>query len=242
MLDKNEEKTYNTYYIAFLDMLGFKRLVNNESNLNYILKIFEKITHDYLVNSKVTDEHGKSILSSERTHIITTKIISDSICLYIDAENEQELMYLIFACSLIQWELANLETPIFLRGSIVKGKLFSDGNIIFGPGLTKAYLLEEQNARVPRIIMTNDILLPLRTVETQYGETSIDHLLFKDYDAFYVVDYFSRINFYRPELNLKARLLRYAESVLDSETDLSVREKYLYIINNINEAFSRITY
>lgn len=241
MPENDNKQKYETYYIAFLDMLGFKRLVNDEAKFDYIMQIFEKVNHSFKIESALGDESGNQI-PSDKEYIINTKIISDSICLYINADEEHNLLLLLFACSIIQWELANFETPILLRGGVVKGKLYSDGNIIFGPGITKAYLLEEQNAKFPRIIMTNDILMPFRTPESQFGKTTIDRFLFRDFDGFYVVDYFSRINFFRPELNLKDRLLRYSESILDTETETSVREKYLYIIDNINAAMMRNVY
>lgn len=145
----------------------------------------------------------------------------------------------MFTCSCIQWELANLETPIFVRGGIVKGKLYSDGNIIFGTGLTKAYLMEEANAKVPRIILTNDILLPLRTPESRNGKNTVERLAFRDTDGFWVIDYFTRINFYKPQLNLRDRLISYAEKIIDTEIDTSIREKYLYVLHNIYLAYNR---
>lgn len=174
MTENYENKDYGTYYIAFLDMLGFKRLVNDESKFGIIMQIFEKVKYSYKIESVINDEQGTQNSSNNETYSITTKIISDSICLYIKADDEKNLLFLLFACSIIQWELANFETPILLRGGVVKGKLYSDGNIIFGPGLTRAYLLEEQNAKFPRIIMTNDILMPFRTPESRFGKTTID--------------------------------------------------------------------
>lgn len=143
MATNSKDKKYATYYIAFLDMLGFKNLVNDEAKFDYIMRVFEKIDRNYKIESVLWDEHGNQV-TSDKEYFINTKIISDSICLYINADDEQNLLLLLFTCKVVQWELTNLETPILLRGGIVKGKLYSDGNIIFGPGLTKAYLLEEQ--------------------------------------------------------------------------------------------------
>ena len=238
-METTENKKYGTYYIAFLDMLGFKQLVSNECKFDFIIRVFK----NYKFELMITDAEGNIIHSNETTNAtITTKIISDSICLYINADSESNLHCLLYACNMIQWELANFDPPVLLRGGITEGKLYSDGNIIFGPGLTKAYLLEEQNAKVPRIITTNDILLPYRTQQSNYGETTIDRFLFRDSDGFYVIDYFAFINFFHQERHLKERLLNYAESILNSETDSSIREKYLYLIYNINAAMTRGQY
>lgn len=207
------------------------------------MSVFKKVNKNYEFELTTTDAEGNIIYLNEKPNAtITTKIISDSICLYINADSESNLYCLLYTCNMIQWELANFNPPILLRGGIAKGKLYSDGDIIFGPGLTKAYLLEEQNAKVPRIITTNDILLPYRTQQSNYGEKTIDRFLFRDSDDFYVIDYFAFINFFRQELHLKERLVKYAESILNLETDTSIREKYLYLLYNINIAKNRDHY
>ena len=111
--------------------------------------------------------------------------------------------------------------------------MYSDGDVIFGEGLTRAYLLEEENARYPRIIMTNDILQPLRTADSQNGKTTIEHIVFKDFDGFYTVDYFNRLINYKKNLNVMDRVLKHVNAILDSTTDPSLREKYNYFLGTL---------
>lgn len=230
MLDRKHD--YCCKFIAFLDMLGFKNLIK-EKECDYLLKVFEKIRYPFKVSSKETDTAGKEIEGSQKDYRINSKIISDSICLYIEATDNKKLMILIMACSIIQWELLNCDTPIFVRGGIVKGYIYSDGDVIFGEGLTRAYLLEEGNAKYPRIIMTGDILHPLRTHETRNGETTVERLVFKDFDGFYTVDYFSRLKYYRKQLGACDRVVRYVNNILGTTTDSSLREKYNYFIGKL---------
>lgn len=226
------EKEYKECYIAFLDMLGFKSLIKTQ-HFEDLINIFEKIRYPYNVNSKITDSLGKDVPNSEKFYRINTKIISDSICLYIEADDDIKLFLLIFACCNIQWELLNCDTPIFVRGGIVKGHIYSDGDIIFGEGLTRAYLLEEENAKYPRIIMTNDILRSMRTADSQNGKTTIDHIVFKDFDGFYTVDYFSRLIYFRKDLKVMDRVLKFVNEILDTTTDPSLREKYNYFLGTL---------
>ena len=79
-METTENKKYGTYYIAFLDMLGFKQLVSNECKFDFIIRVFEKVNKNYKFELMITDAEGNIIHSNETTNAtITTKIISDSI-------------------------------------------------------------------------------------------------------------------------------------------------------------------
>lgn len=219
-------------------MLGFKNLIKTQP-FEDLINIFEKIRYSYNVNSKTIDSSGKDVPNSEKAYRINAKIISDSICLYIEADEAIKLFLLTSTCCIIQWKLLNCNTPIFIRGGVVKGYMYSDGDVIFGEGLSRAYLLEEENAKYPRIIMTNDILLPLRTDNSQNGQTTLEHIVFKDFDGFYTVDYFSRLINYKKDLKVMDKVLQYVNSILDSTTDPSIREKYNYFLGTLMRKVNR---
>lgn len=83
---------------------------------------------------------------------IKMKIMSDSICLFIKKDFPNALPYLMSYCVAFQCDLL-LATGLLLRGGITSGDMYVQDDIIFGPALTEAYLLEEKNAKVPRIII-----------------------------------------------------------------------------------------
>ena len=122
------DKCYKNCYIAFIDMLGVKKLINNEE-FEYLLSVFEQVRYSYEVKPETVTANGETLHSTPIK--IKTKIISDSICMYLDANIPDNLILLIATCSIVQWKLLNLKTPIFVRGGIVKGKLFSDGGHYF---------------------------------------------------------------------------------------------------------------
>lgn len=129
-------------FVAFLDVLGFKELVN-KNNLNDLDSYFSKLTDVlYTLHSK-----------SEK---IDSIIISDSIIL-MAPPGLQGFKELIKAIQTIQSQL--LWRKIILRGAVSYGPLYfnEDKNIIVGKGYIRAYLLE-QEASFPRVIIDPAII------------------------------------------------------------------------------------
>lgn len=172
---------YTQYYVAFLDILGFKNLVNNsDHSCQEIMEIYDLMQYKYETFFKG---------DAEIQNNIKMKIMSDSICLYIKASFPNALHYLISYCVVFQFDLL-VAKGLLLRGGITLGDMYTQDDIIFGPALTEAYLLEEENARVPRIIVRK------KTIDE--GTNGMDEnvlkltqqSIFRDNDAFYTLNYF----------------------------------------------------
>jgi hypothetical protein len=56
-----------------------------------------------------------------------------------------------------------LNYSTLLRGAIVKGALYHDDGVVFGPALVRAYELESQVALYPRIVITREVVLEARS-------------------------------------------------------------------------------
>ena len=226
-------KEYKEHFVAFLDILGFKELLK-ESTCDEIYPIFD-VLH---TKSKATLKlNGTQI---EAYNYIHHMILSDSIVLYIDASIKDAFASLIDVCSRLQTSLANRDNPILLRGGIVKGKLFCESDIIYGEGLTRAYLLESKLAKYPRIIFTGDTLEEGKE-NTYYMFTEIDGIsrsYHKDKDGLYFVDYMLhhlRLDAKEP-ISYYSGLLKLCETYLNKEIDFSMREKYLWLKEEVNQA------
>lgn len=64
-------------------------MVGNECNFDFIMSVFKKVNKNYEFELTTTDAEGNIIYLNEKPNAtITTKIISDSICLYINADSE----------------------------------------------------------------------------------------------------------------------------------------------------------
>lgn len=214
---------YTQYYIAFLDILGFKNLVNSSRTCEKIVHIYDFAQYRYETFFKSMDDVAKNI---------KMKIMSDSICLYIRADFPNALLYLMIYCVTFQCDLLHSE-GLPLRGGITYGDMYVENDIIFGPALTEAYLLEEHNAKVPRIIIRK------QTIDEGTREMAKENLdlvwktVFRDDDAFYTLDYFLFLVFGRNNKALD-QVKAVISNQLDTTIDDSIRQKYLYIEKNIN--------
>ena len=218
---------YKEYYIAFIDVLGFKQMVQ-EKTCKEIVDIYHSI-NSMRILQKTAEKNGERItvplISSEEINI---KVMSDSVCIYIRADIPESLFELIFICIDFQSRMIELDPPILLRGAITKGELYSAGDILFGPGFVNAYLMEEYNANVPRIIINKDIIDEYNNL---FPENSLpNNILNRDYDAFYYVEYISAYGMTnREKIGKYTELYNYIEKILSSTTNDSIRNKYLYL-------------
>lgn len=221
-------KEYKDYYIAFIDILGFKKIIGKKQ-CEEICNIYESIKQFRTMRKEV--KQGKEtllvpVVPPKDVHI---KIMSDSVCIYIPADAEGSLFLLSFMCADFQCRMLKLDTPILLRGAITKGKLYFSGDILFGPGFVDAYLMEENNASVPRIIINKAIIDEYKSL----GNIFPDNMAFRDYDAFYSLEYISLIGSLKRENKEYEELYRYIRMILDSTTDESVRNKFLYLESKV---------
>jgi len=215
------EAQYTRYYVAFLDILGFKNLVNgSQATCQKILNIY-----------KAFGDMQKAYFGEEyeKTQDVKMKVMSDSICLYIEADIPNALDSLISFCIAFQYDLLTLPSCIFVRGGIALGDMYVENDIVFGPALTEAYLLEEQNAKVPRIIIQKKVLDYGKSQVSEGTQPSTDHLIFRDTDAFYTLDYFAFLCLKGNNETIIERVKTTVSHWLDTTIDESIRQKYLYV-------------
>ncbi|WP_137805993.1 hypothetical protein [Pseudomonas sp. G(2018)] len=126
--------TYEQCAVLFLDVLGFKRLIN-ERREDLIEDALTITSRQYQSNYKVS-------------------AFSDNMVVSIAFRHGHELAELIqFASSLT---LHLLHVGILSRGGIAVGELRHQGSIVYGPALVEAHRLESQVANYPRIVLAHD--------------------------------------------------------------------------------------
>ena len=227
------ERKYKECYIAFLDLLGFKALIENrEMSCEKIAKLFDEIRIEYLVT---IEEEKRYLMDFDA---LKQKIMSDTICLYVDSSITNSLAGLISTCDYLQVRLLRRKTPMLLRGAIIKEKIYAKGDITFGPGVSKAYLMEEKTAKYPRIILTKNLIDEWKTHDF-YGKDYVKTYTYRDFDAFYAVDYLYLYYGLHYGQTTWSKFTRFVRDALDKETNPSIREKYLYLEQNIHRAMSK---
>lgn len=224
---------YTFCYVAFLDVLGFKEKIKNRTCQD-ILNIYKNIKNP-LKAAYVGDENGKAQLI-EASKKVKTKVMSDSVCFYIEASEPDALLVLISCCSIFQAKLLKMEEPVLIRGGIVVGNMFAEGDTTFGPGLSNAYLLEEKCAKYPRIIMTKETFdLGKTNVSKPILAERLEGMVYGDSDEYIVVNCYQTLKDINEDKKEDcSQLVVHIETVLSTSTDESIRAKYLYIKRNLH--------
>lgn len=163
----DENKIMEERFVAFLDILGFKEIVNgiesNNSKDNLDLKRIKSILN--FMGEETTDPNyfsGLPIYVETEDGLIEKELgdpkltyVSD--CIIISAEPTLDgFKGLSRKIHKITADLAF--DGVFCRGAITKGKLFHHDKVIFGSSYIKAYKLEEEKAVFPRVIVDPDII------------------------------------------------------------------------------------
>jgi hypothetical protein len=141
-------RPYEDRYCAYLDILGFQRLIDRLSGgttpfeaLQALLEQIHNPPHSSEGAFKNADFRAQSI--------------SDAVALStsLTPEGLSQLFY-----SLEQLCQRLLIEGFFARGAIVKGKLYHDDRMVFGEALVRAYRLESEIVRFPRIMIASDVV------------------------------------------------------------------------------------
>lgn len=222
-------REYEECYVAVLDLLGFKNKIINLS-CEEIASIYDKMNLNYSVF-----KNNESIVEYGELHKM---ILSDTIVFYIKTTVKNALVALIATCSYFQINLLSESDPIMLRGAIVKGNVYRSGDIIFGQGVVDAYLLEENVAKYPRIILSKKTVKEYTNYDNKVGDFK-DMYLFEDIDLFYSIDYLFHFYSIRGEKDSWKNFARHVYDVIDYETSPSIRDKYIYVYNLIGKAIDK---
>lgn len=141
---------YQDRYVAFIDILGFKNLIDRTAGAMPSVKL-EEILSALNVPSEVQLEGivlGRIGDLSSAGHALT----SFSDCIAVSTEgSEKGLMNLLFHLRAIAFQMLRL--GFLVRGGITKGALLHREGKVFGPAFIKAYELEKNKAVYPRIII-----------------------------------------------------------------------------------------
>lgn len=138
--------------MAFLDILGFSQMVQEQEKIRDCLNILEEAT------GSARKKTNHDIYPADD---IKFSMMSDSIVLSIACGSKDQwtpkikaLRYLLSTVEKIQYKAALKN--IWIRGGISSGKLLHNGNV-FGPGMVKAVAVEKE-AEFPRVVVDFRVL------------------------------------------------------------------------------------
>lgn len=142
------ELAYEDRLVAFLDLLGFSRMVidRKDEDVEFVVNLIPDMLRT----------HKNNVLRED----LQVTNISDSIIMSVRAKPDKILKDLFNICVMIgrlQHEL--VINGYYMRGGISVGKLIHDSNknLIVGPAYIQAYLLESKKSIVPRVVIGEEV-------------------------------------------------------------------------------------
>ncbi len=168
------KKKYSRRLIAFLDVLGIKSLISDNSGGQ------EHIAIDKIEEMRKIVETSVTVLEDrdEFYHLH----ISDS---FVFLCRPADIVILVELLSTIQTRIIH-ECNFLLRGAVTIGDAIirEDGKFIIGPAYIKAFQLQEDDAIYPRIIVDTSIVEAIAK-----AKKSPQDYLKEDSDKEYFIDY-----------------------------------------------------
>ncbi len=235
---------YQKSIITFIDILGFKEIVNSRSS-DQVDKILDTL-NDFTANEPDDDDEFEP----------QTLSFSDSIIRVRHLESEENIAYPIGHLfhevnALVHAQVDLINNGVLIRGGISIGEAKVSQNRIFGPGFVAAYELESKYANYPRIILSpelvnsvgDDVLVVNEAHSAEEEREYLKTQLAQGDDGIWFVDYLRAAEheldspeFY-PELLVKHKNLIVSQG--EKHKSLSnVSLKYLWLANYHNKTVS----
>lgn len=225
-------KEYSHCYFAFIDLLGFKEIVKTKT-CSEIANIFDEAKKHFFISQMNDDGTEIPIIPPKDIHY---HIMSDSVCIYIKDNIKSALSVLLWICMDFQVRMLCLDTPVFVRGSISRGEIFEDQNVLFGPAMVEAYQRAEKLAHFPRIIIPANLY---DEISDRTDKAFLDGFSHLEQDGFFVTNYINYFCFHNSTLQYRENVNNYIVNVLNTSLDQSVREKFLYVKSLIDYYYNQ---
>lgn len=151
---KAVERVYNSSIVAYLDILGFRNRVEKTTNdPGKIQEVYELLSNPKSHILTLNSLHQTSELESIKK--LQVCMFSDTIVLSYPEVSADLLHFMVQHVALFQMGI--IENGSFLRGAIVIGDHYQEGDLLFGPAIIKAFDMEKL-ASWPRVLIDPNAL------------------------------------------------------------------------------------
>lgn len=147
---------YRERFVANIKILGFEELLGRSAEPS------PSITPNEIIDALEVPKPGESTPLmigrigdiSESGHRIS--VFANRIAITVDP-TIHGLAHMLRHVAKIGFRLIQLNPPVLCRGGITRGPVYHGGQVILGPGLDEAYILE-QEAKYPRVILHEEVI------------------------------------------------------------------------------------
>lgn len=234
MTDDVEKVTYKKAIVSFIDILGFRGLVEeNKEDSSAVLKVLEVF--------KKTQ--GLGIFSSEKEERNIMYFFSDSVVRVRECFPNDGVVFFeeLRRMSVVQTVL--LKHGILIRGGLTYGDIFFNEDTVFGPAMIRAYQLESQYADFPRLIVDSEFANNFINDFKEHVKTG---RVKRDRDGFYMLDIFKYIVLFEEEytgfsMNKMKENIKFhiEENLIKFRGNERVVKKYYWLSDYYNKVFSK---
>ena len=142
-----DEPKYEVRYCAYIDILGFSELIGqlrtDPARSETVRALLTKIRHPYDENLVGFGDTGFRAQSISDAVAVSTLPTSQGLS--------------VLCAALREISLGLLYHGYFVRGAVCKGPLYHDDNMVFGEALIRAFRLESEIVKYPRIMLTKEV-------------------------------------------------------------------------------------
>ena len=244
---------YQECIVSFLDILGFRSLINelSASEIRQRLEIFRKFSRPD-ESEKRGKYYGQGIFSDPGHEIVSDAVVRAR-PIRTEVRDGPLVLELI---DLLHIQMQCVEYGIALRGAVVIERLHLGPNLegpFFGPGLVMAYEMETNEVIFPRICIEESVIDLLKSDGSllkeghtlEYEPETIENFVRSDDSGLYYIDYlkgsFHELdNDYAGYWNFLERHKNLIEAGLSNSSLPKHRRKYVWLKNLHNSRIDRL--
>jgi hypothetical protein len=152
---KKRNLNYSPHLITYIDILGFRELVEEKSP-NFISRAIRKVIETTAPDAEIRRINEENFVSFSDLIVHTIPVLSKTNIRYRDGLVFLEINHLAHA----QAEL--IGEGLLIRGALTLGMLERTYGVLFGPGIISAYEMEHNEAQFPRVVVDPDLVEALR--------------------------------------------------------------------------------
>ncbi len=187
---------YEKRIVAFIDILGFKSLLNDtlDKDGNDKEEEIDSVISAYNAIREIWDlDCVPQYLDVKIAETKKISIFSD--CLVVSFAIEQPGGFFSTLLEIKMLIMRLISRKILCRGAVSIGKFIHTDNYLFGPALVEAYTLESKAAMYPRVILDHTVIeagAQNRNQDHDFTEEKkyVQSLLEQDSDGMFYIDYF----------------------------------------------------